>query len=60
MSKDVPAKLGKVMIDGNKLDVDYQPNSEIDKAVFSQHITDKVACHSMSLRGTLHDCWLWQ
>jgi hypothetical protein len=48
-------KTDEVMIDGDRLDIDYQPNTANDKANFASQITDELARHSMSLIGTLRD-----
>jgi hypothetical protein len=40
---------------GDKLDIDFQPNTANDKAIFGGQITDELASRSMSLSGTLHD-----
>jgi hypothetical protein len=46
---------GEVSIDGDKLDIDYQPNTAKYRAVFCRHVTDELADRSMTLTGTLRD-----
>jgi hypothetical protein len=47
-------ELGQVMVDGDKLDIDYQPNAPNDMAVFARQITDELARRSMNVMGSLH------
>jgi hypothetical protein len=47
-------KSGEVMVDGDKLDIDYQPNTANDMAVFAHQITDELGRSSMNVMGSLH------
>jgi hypothetical protein len=45
------------MVEGDKLDIDYQPNNANDMAVFARQITDELGHRSMNVMGSLHARW---
>ncbi len=40
------------MVDGDKLDIDHQPNTANDMAVSACQITDELGRHSMNVMGS--------
>jgi hypothetical protein len=46
---------GQAMVEGDKLDIDYEPSAPYETAAFSRHINEELATRSMSIMGPLSD-----
>lgn len=44
---------GQVAVEGDKLDIDYQATTAIERAVFSRQVTDELASRSMNVTGSM-------
>ena len=44
---------GRVVVEGDMLDIDFQPASAMDTALFSRQVTDELPSRSMNATGLL-------